>query len=100
VAVDAKNKRSSARRCTGNTFRKVKRWTGEEVDVPPGRGGDFLQQLDCFLVAGGLVALQQFRKQDEIVGDDDVGDQPGAQPPLGADAEAVAHDQHAVWSRA
>ena len=42
----------------------------EEVDVPPGHGGDFLQKLECFLVAGGLVALQQFREQDGIVGDD------------------------------
>ena len=46
--------------------------------MPPGHRGDFLQQLDCFLVAGGLVALQQFREQDGIVGDDDIGDQPGA----------------------
>ena len=35
----------------------------EEVDVPPGHGGDFPQQLDRSLVAGGLVALQQFREQ-------------------------------------
>ena len=46
--------------------------------MPPSHGGDFLQQLDRFLVAGGLVALQQFREQDGIVGNDDVGDQSGA----------------------
>jgi hypothetical protein len=50
----------------------------KEMDVLPGHGRYLLQQPDRFLVVGGLVALEQGREQDAVVGDDDVGDQPAA----------------------
>ena len=45
--------------------------------MAPCYGGDFPQQLNRFLVAGGLIAFQQLREQNRVVGNDNVGDQPG-----------------------
>jgi hypothetical protein len=50
----------------------------QEMNMLPGHGRYLLQQRDRLLVAGGLIALQQGREQDAIVGDDNVGDQPAA----------------------
>ena len=56
----------------------AERVASEKVDVPPSDWGDLPQQLNRFLVTGDLIAFQQLREQDRIVGNDDIGDQPGA----------------------